>query len=76
MSTQTLRDNAARFRKDKSLFKLIKVRDGNDVELEVIQIRATEAVKIQENFEDNKNNREKIMEISTKRKMKKLDLRD
>ena len=61
MSTQTLRDNAARFRKDKLLFNLINVRHGNDVELEVIQIRATETVIIQKKFEGNKNNREEVM---------------
>ena len=32
VSAQTLRDNAARFRKDNSLLNLITVRDGNDVE--------------------------------------------
>ena len=32
MSAQTLRDNAARFRKDNSLLNLIKVRYENDVE--------------------------------------------
>ena len=32
ISAQTLRDNAARFRKDNSLLNLIKVRYGNDVE--------------------------------------------
>ena len=42
MSTQTLRDNAARFHKDKSLFNLIKVIDVTDLELEVIHIRTRE----------------------------------
>ena len=42
ISAQTLIDNAARFRKDKSLLNLIKVRDGNDVEPEAIHIRAIE----------------------------------
>ena len=37
MSAQTLRDNAARLRKDKSLFHLIEVRDGHDVEPDAIQ---------------------------------------
>ena len=32
MSTQCLRDNAARFRKDKALVNLIEVRDGRDLE--------------------------------------------
>ena len=40
ISAQTLRDNAARFCKDKSLLNLITVRDGNDVEPEAIDIRA------------------------------------
>ena len=62
MSTQTLRDNAARFRKGKSLFSLTKVIDANDVELEVIQIRTTEPVRIQENFEEKENNEEEINE--------------
>ena len=44
MSAQTLRDNAARFRKDNSLLNPIEVRDGNDVEPEAIHIRATEPV--------------------------------
>ena len=34
ISAQTLRDNAARFRKDNSLLNLIAVRDGNDAEPE------------------------------------------
>ena len=40
ISAQTLRDNAARFCKDKSLLNRITVRDGNDVEPEAIDIRA------------------------------------
>ena len=62
MSTQTLRDNAARFGQGNSLFNLIKLRDRNDIELEVIQVRATEPVRIQEKIEENENNEEKIME--------------
>ena len=50
------RDNAARFRQDKSLLNLIKVRDGNDVEPKVTQIRAIELARIQENVEENENN--------------------
>ena len=50
------KDNAARFRKDKSLLNLIKVRDGNDIEPEVTQIRAIEPVRIQENVKENENN--------------------
>ena len=34
MSAQTLRNNATRFRKDYSLLKLTKIRDGNDVKPE------------------------------------------
>ena len=55
ISAQILRDNAARFRKDSSLLSLITVKDGNDVEPEAIDIRATEPVRIQENIEDNGN---------------------
>ena len=62
MSTQTLRNNAARFGQGNSLFNLIKLRDWNDIELEVIQVRATEPVRIQEKIEENENNEEKIME--------------
>ena len=66
MSTETLRDNGARFRKGNLLFKLIKVRDGNDLEVEVIQIRATEPIKILENFEENEENEEESMENNNK----------
>ena len=62
MSDQTLRDNAARFRKDNSLLNLIEVRDRNDVEPEAIHIRAIEPVRSQENVEENENNEEEIME--------------
>ena len=68
MSAQTLRDNAARFRKDNSLLNLIEVRDGNDVEPEAIHIRATEPVKSQENVEENENKGEEIMENINKKK--------
>ena len=50
MSAQTLRDNAAKFRKDKSLLSLIEVRDGNDVEPKVIQMKAIAPVRDEENF--------------------------
>ena len=60
ISAQTLRDNAARFRKDNSLLNLITVRDGNDVEPETINIRATEPVRIQENVKENENEEEII----------------
>ena len=56
MSAQTLRDNPARFHKDKSLVSLLKVRDGNNVKSELIKIRATEHVRIQENVEENESN--------------------
>ena len=62
MSAQILRDNAVKFHKGKFLLNLIEVRDGNYVELEVIQIRAIEPVRIEENVEDNENNEEEIME--------------
>ena len=58
MSAQTLRGNAARFRKDNSLLNLITVRDGNDVEPEAINIRAIKSVRTQENLEENENNDE------------------
>ena len=61
MSAQTLRDNAARFRKDNSLLNLIKVRDRNDIEPETIHIRANEPVRRQEKVEENESNDEKIM---------------
>ena len=47
ISAQTLRDNAARFRKDNSLLNLITARDGNNVEPEAIDIRAIEPVRSQ-----------------------------
>ena len=47
ISAQTLRDNAARFRKDNSLLNLITVRDGNNVEPEAIDIQAIEPVRSQ-----------------------------
>ena len=62
MSAQTLRDNAARFRKDNSLLNLIKVRDRNDIEPETIHIRVTEPVRRQEKVEENESNDEEIME--------------
>ena len=62
MSAQTLRDDAARFRKDNSLLSLIEERDGNDVEPEGIHIKAIEPVRSQENVEENENNKEEIME--------------
>ena len=72
MSTQKLRDNAARLHRDKSLSNLIKVRDRNYVEPEMIQITVIEPVKIQQNVEKNENNKEEIMEIPTKGMIKKL----
>ena len=64
ISDQTLRDNTARFHEDKSLLKLIKVRDGNDVEQDVIQ---TSAISIQENVEENENNKEEIVDNINKK---------
>ena len=72
MSTQKLRDNAARLHRDKSLSNLIKVRDRNYVEPEMIQITVIEPVKIQQNVEKNENNEEEIMETPTKGMVKKL----
>ena len=62
MSAQTLRDNAARFRKDNSLLNLIKVRDRNDLEPETIHIKVIEPVRRQEKVEENESNDEEIME--------------
>ena len=39
ITAQALRDNAARFQKDKALLNLLEVRDGTDVEPEPIQMR-------------------------------------
>ena len=64
ISAQTLRDSAARFRKDNSLFNLITVRDGNDVEPEAIDIRAMEPVRRQKNVEENENEEEIIENIN------------
>ena len=55
-TAQRLRDSAARFCKNNLLLNLTKARDGNDVELEAIHIRAIEPVKSQENVEENENN--------------------
>ena len=68
-SAQTLRNNAARFRKDNSLLNLIKVTDGNDVEPETSHIKTIEPVRSQENFEENENNEEESME-SIKKEVK------
>ena len=62
MSAQTLRDDATRFRKDNSLLNLITVRDRNNVEPELINIRTTEPVRSQENIDENENNEEEILE--------------
>ena len=62
MSAQTLRDNAARFRKGKSLLNLIEVRDGNDVEPEAIQIGVIEPARIKENVNENQSNEEENLE--------------
>ena len=62
VSPQTLTDNAAIFRKDKTLLNLLKVRCENDVEPEVIQIKSIEPVRIQVNVEKHENNKEKITE--------------
>ena len=55
MTAQTLRDNAARFRKDRSLLNLIEVRNGNDVEPDSIQIEDVEAARGEENEDENEN---------------------
>ena len=55
MTAQTLRNNAARFRKDRSLLNLIEVRNGNDVEPASIQIEDVEAARGEENGDENEN---------------------
>ena len=55
MTAQTLRDNAARFRKDRSLLNLIEVRNRNDVEPDLIQIEDVEAARGEENGDENEN---------------------
>ena len=55
MTAQTLRDNAARFRKDRSLLNLIEVRNGNDVEPDSIQIEDVKAAKGEGNGDENEN---------------------
>ena len=67
MSAQTLRDKAARFHKDKSLLNLIQVRDGNDVEPEVIQMRVIEPARIKENVNKNESSEEENLENSNDR---------
>lgn len=61
MSVQILRDNAARFRKGQLLLNFTKLRDGNDLEPEVTQIRVIEQVRIKEIINGNENNEEEIM---------------
>ena len=61
-SAQTLRNNTARFHKDKSLLNLIEVTNRNDIEPEVKQIRTLEEVRIEENVKENENNEEEIIE--------------
>ena len=61
MGAQTFRENAARFHKDNSLPNLIKVKDGNDAELESIRIKAIEPVRSKKNVAKNENNEKEIM---------------
>ena len=74
MSAQTLRGNAARFRKDNSLLNLITVRDGNDVEPEAINIRAIKSVRLKKTLRRMKTMRKKSWKTSTIRKRKTLEL--
>ena len=76
MSAQTLRGNAARFRKDNSLLNLITVRDGNDVEPEAINIRAIKLVRLKKTLRRMKTMRKKSWKTSTIRKRKTLELRN
>ena len=63
MSDQTLRGNAARFRKDNSLLILLKVKDGNDVETKAIHIRAIEIVRSQENINKEEGEETRLMRL-------------
>ena len=63
MSDQTLRGNAARFRKDNSLLILLKVKDGNDVETKAIHIRAIELVRSQENINKEEGEETRLMRL-------------
>ena len=63
MSDQTLRGNAARFRKDNSLLILLKVNDGNDVETKAIHIRAIELVRSQENINKEEGEETRLMRL-------------
>ena len=76
MSAQTLRGNAARFRKDNSLLNLITVRDGNDVEPEAINIRAIKLVRLKKTLSRMKTMRKKSWKTSTIKKRKTLELRN
>ena len=76
MSAQTLRGNAARFRKDNSLLNLITVRDGNDVEPEAINIRAIKSVRLKKTLSRMKTMRKKSWKTSTIKKRKTLELRN
>ena len=76
MSAQTLRGNAARFRKDNSLLNLITVRDGNDVEPEAINIRAIKSVRLKKTLRRMKTMWKKSWKTSTIRKRKTLELRN
>ena len=76
MSAQTLRGNAARFRKDNSLLNLITVKDGNDVEPEAINIRAIKSVRLKKTLSRMKTMRKKSWKTSTIKKRKTLELRN
>ena len=66
MSAQTLRDNAARFRKDKSLLNLIEVREGDKVGQDEIRIRAIKQERSEVNVERNENNERRKLEQANK----------
>ena len=55
MIGQTLRDNAARFRKDNSLLNINEVRDENCKEPNVVHTRVIEQVRIKENVNENES---------------------
>ena len=62
MSAQTLKDNSARFRKDKSLPNLIEVREGDEIGQDEIRIRAIKQERSEVNVERNENNERRKLE--------------
>ena len=74
MSTQTLRDNAARFRKHNSFPSLMEVRYRNDVEPEAIHKESSNQLEVKKTLRRMKTMRKKSWKISTIREMEKVEL--